>query len=88
VSGYEGGINFIYTQTQVRVVAAPDRHHSIVCLGFEKAAPNAMEEAAKEEAKLAILVGNIDSDGTPLVIVMYRCRAFFFMSYSRWMTMD
>ena len=47
-----------------------DKHHSIVCLGYEKAAANAMEEAAKEEAQLAILAGNVDSDGTPLVTVV------------------
>jgi hypothetical protein len=29
-----------------------------------------MEEAAKEEAELAILSGNIDSDGTPLITVV------------------
>jgi len=39
-------------------------------LGYEKAAANAMEEAAKEEAQLAILAGNVDSDGTPLVTVV------------------
>jgi len=29
-----------------------------------------MEESAKEEAELAILAGNIDSDGTSLVTVV------------------
>jgi hypothetical protein len=47
-----------------------DRHHTIVCMGYERAAANAMEEAAKEEAELAILSGNIDSDGTPLITVV------------------
>lgn len=45
-------------------------HHTIVCTGYENAAANAMAEAAKEEAELAILSGNVDVDGIPLVTVV------------------
>lgn len=45
-------------------------HHNIVCTGYERAAVNAMEEAAKEEAELAILSRNIDIDRTALITVV------------------
>jgi hypothetical protein len=47
-----------------------DRYHTIICMGYERAAANAMEETVKEEAELAILSGNIDSDGTPFIIIV------------------
>lgn len=39
-----------------------NKHHSIVCNGYEKAAEKAMKDAAKEETELAILLGNVDVD--------------------------
>jgi len=47
-----------------------NKHHTIVCKGYEKAAEKAMKDAAEEEAELAISSGNIDVDGTPLITVV------------------
>lgn len=47
-----------------------NKHHTIVCNGYEKAAEKAMIDAANEKTELAISLGNVDVDGTPFVTVI------------------
>lgn len=47
-----------------------NKSHDIVCKSFEELAMKEIETAAKEEAKLAISAGDIDTDGTPLISVV------------------
>lgn len=44
--------------------------HDRICDGYEEAAFKSMNEAAKEEAQLAIAAKEVDIDGTPLVTVV------------------
>lgn len=43
-----------------------NKHHTILCNGYEKA----MKDATKEETELAISLENVDVDGTPLLTVI------------------
>lgn len=47
-----------------------DKTHDQVCDKFEEAASQTMFAAAKEEARLAIEAGDVDTDGTPLIAVV------------------
>lgn len=47
-----------------------NKHHAIVCKGFEEAAVKSMQNAAKEEAELAILANDVDVDCVPLISVV------------------
>lgn len=71
------GAGFSQLETITTAIQVPsmsqymyNKHHDIVCNGYERAAAMSMEEAAKEEANLAILAGDIDKDGTPLITVV------------------
>jgi len=44
--------------------------HDRICKGYEIAALKAMENAAKDEAELAIKNGEVDADGIPLITVV------------------
>lgn len=46
------------------------KEHNTICQGYESAAVKVMDDAAKNEAQLAIQAGDIDKDGTPLVAVV------------------
>lgn len=47
-----------------------DKEQNKVYDNYEEIAAKEMEKSAKEEARLAIEAGNVDSDGTPLVTVV------------------
>lgn len=47
-----------------------NKSHDTVCKSFNQCATKEMEGAAKEEAQLALSIGDIDTDGTPLISVV------------------
>ncbi|XP_063226423.1 uncharacterized protein LOC134533104 [Bacillus rossius redtenbacheri] len=50
--------------------ATYSKHHDVICNGWEKAASEKMEEAAREEAELARANDEVDENNIPLITVV------------------